>query len=165
MEQKRRTEWLHNRKATDQQYGHMVTNVYNRYSTERKVALEDAVHTMTRAFTLVIVFICIVLALWLAQYSKNTLWMCQANTPLDDFTESRHWPNTPEEDWTEVSAFRTIPWRIGQRSCLCLDHCPIILRIIPWMIGQRSRHLGQHSRGGLDRGRVEAKTSVQSSKG
>ena len=43
--------------------------------------------------------------------------MCQANTPKDDLTESSHWPNTPEEDWTEVEAFRTtLPRRIGQSN-------------------------------------------------
>ena len=63
---------------------------------------EDAVNTMTRAFALVIVFICIVLALRLAQYSKNTLRMCQANTTSDDLSGLVIGP--------------TLPQRIGQRS-------------------------------------------------
>ena len=78
---------------------------------------EDTVHTMTQVFTLVIVFICIVLALRLTQYSKNTLLMCQANTPKDDLTVSSLVQHSrggldrvlcildnPLEDLTEVSS-------------------------------------------------------------
>ena len=52
----------------------------------------------------------------------------------------------------------------GQDSLRRIWRVMALVQHSSWMIWQRSRHLGQHYRGWLDRGRGAAETSVQSSK-